>query len=85
MKRIETSYGDLDALFDQDELQSLIDQLTYSAAYMADIEFETGSRPRGIIIAPDFDAKLVSGARMIEGLTLIEYKFAFQFSNVSAG
>lgn len=52
------------------------------AAYMADIEDATGTRPRGILIAPDFDPKLVSGARMIEGLTLKRYSFAFTFAEV---
>lgn len=50
------------------------------AAYMADIEDETGIRPRGILIAPDFDAKLLSGARMISGLSLMTYAFNFTFS-----
>lgn len=49
------------------------------AAYMADIEDETGDRPRGILIAPDFDAKLLSGARMISGLSLMTYAFKFTF------
>ncbi len=49
------------------------------AAYMADIEDETGSRPRGILIAPDFDPKLISGARMVDGLTLMTYSFRFEF------
>lgn len=52
------------------------------AAYMADIEDETGTRPRGILIAPDFDAKLISGARMIRGLTLKRYAFSFSFSDI---
>jgi len=50
------------------------------AAYMADIEQETDARPRGILIAPDFDAKLVSGARMIEELALMRYQFRFDFT-----
>lgn len=52
------------------------------AAYMADIEDATGTRPRGILIAPDFDAKLMSGARMIDGLRLMKYHFSFTFSKV---
>lgn len=52
------------------------------AAYMADILDETGTRPRGILIAPEFDAKLISGARMIEGLRLMRYAFAFTFTQV---
>ncbi|WP_323036487.1 endonuclease NucS domain-containing protein [Pararhodobacter sp.] len=52
------------------------------AAYMADIQDQTGKLPRGILIAPDFDAKLISGARMISGLTLKRYSFSFSFSDV---
>ncbi len=52
------------------------------AAYMADIEDEKGRRPRGILIAPDFDPKLVSGARMIDGLSLLRYSFSFAFSGI---
>ncbi len=55
------------------------DVLGQIAAYMADIEEETGKRPRGILIAPDFDDKLVSGARMISGLKLMRYSFKFSF------
>lgn len=49
------------------------------AAYMADIEDETGARPRGLLIAPEFDDKLASGARMIAGLSLVRYGFSFRF------
>lgn len=52
------------------------------AAYMADILDETGTRPRGILIAPDFDARLIAGARMVEGLALMRYSFAFNFARV---
>lgn len=50
------------------------------AAYMADIAEQTGTKPRGILIAPDFDAKLKSGARMIDDLHLMRYSFSFQFT-----
>ncbi len=52
------------------------------AAYMADIEDEMAHRPRGILIAPDFDPKLTSGARMISGLSLVKYSFTFRFDQV---
>ncbi|RAP42787.1 hypothetical protein BYZ73_03745 [Rhodovulum viride] len=58
------------------------DVLGQIAAYMADIEDETGARPRGVLIAPDFDPKLIRAARMIEGLVLMKYSFAFSFSRV---
>ncbi len=52
------------------------------AAYMADIQDETGERPRGILIAPDFDGRLVSAARMVAGLKLLRYSFSFSFSEL---
>lgn len=52
------------------------------AAYMADIAEETGQRARGILIAPDFDPKLVSGARVIDGLSLVRYSFSFRFDTL---
>lgn len=58
------------------------DVLGQIAAYMADISDETGKRPRGILIAPEFDDKLISGARMIENLELKKYAFSFSFSNI---
>ncbi|PWE30360.1 DUF91 domain-containing protein [Pararhodobacter marinus] len=52
------------------------------AGYMADIEAETGARPRGLIIAPDFHPATVSGARMIDGLDLKRYAIRFGFSDM---
>lgn len=52
------------------------------AAYMSDIAEETGASPRGILVAPDFDAKLVSGARLIAGLSLMTYAINFRFDAV---
>jgi hypothetical protein len=52
------------------------------AAYMADVAEETGQPPRGILIAPEFDPRLVSGARMVEGLKLMRYSFSFTFDAV---
>lgn len=56
------------------------DTLGQIAAYMADIEEDMGQRPRGILIAPEFDPKLISGARMIPGLSLVRYSFSFDFT-----
>ena len=53
------------------------------AGYMADIERETGTHPRGLIIAPDFHPSTVSGARMIDGLGLKRYTIRFGFSDMS--
>ncbi|RVT84210.1 DUF91 domain-containing protein [Rhodobacteraceae bacterium CCMM004] len=52
------------------------------AAYMADLQDETGTLPRGLIVAPEFDTKLISGARLIAGLGLLRYRFAFTFEPV---
>lgn len=58
------------------------DVLGQIAAYMADISDETETPPRGILIAPDFDEKLISGARMIKNLKLMRYSFSFTFSDI---
>lgn len=52
------------------------------ASYMSDIMAETGKRPRGILIAPEFDDRLIRAARMVAGLTLMRYNFLFTFASV---
>lgn len=53
-------------------------------SYMGDIAEETGQQPRGILIAPDFDAKLVAAARIAPSIKLVKYGFSFHFSEVSS-
>jgi hypothetical protein len=51
-------------------------------AYMGDIKAETGGEVRGILIAPDFDPKVISAARVVSSLQLKRYSFQFTFAAV---
>lgn len=53
------------------------------AAYMGDITAKEGVVPRGILVAPDFDAKLVSAARVTPTLSLTRHHYAFTFEPVT--
>ena len=50
------------------------------AAYMADIADETDQTPRGILIAPGFEARVKQAARMVPSLSLLRYDFTFSFA-----
>ena len=52
------------------------------ASYMGDILDETGEMPRGILVAPDFDIKLISAARVMPGLSLTRYHYSFRLEQV---
>ncbi len=54
-------------------------------SYLGDIAEETGQLPRGILIAPDFDPKLVAAARIAPSIKLVNYGFSFHFSEVASG
>jgi hypothetical protein len=51
-------------------------------AYMGDIQAEVGGEVRGILIAKDFDPKVVSAARVVPSLTLRRFSFQFKFEAV---
>ncbi len=53
------------------------------ASYMGDIYEDEGRIPRGILVAPDFDAKLVSAARVMPTLTMVQYHYTFSFSLIT--
>jgi hypothetical protein len=53
------------------------------AAYMGDIAEAEGALPRGILIAPDFDARLISAARTMPTLSLTRYRYSFTFEPVA--
>lgn len=53
------------------------------ASYMGDIMVDTGTLPRGILVAPDFDAKLISAARVMPSLSLTRYRYSFSFEPVA--
>lgn len=57
------------------------DAVAQTLAYMGDIQDEMGKQPRGILVAPDFDAKTLSAARVVPSLTLMTYSFAFTFQS----
>ncbi|MBY6047306.1 endonuclease NucS domain-containing protein [Vannielia litorea] len=57
------------------------DAIAQCLAYMGDLAETLGQSPRGILIAPDFDAKAVSAARVVPSLTLKRYSFTFSFTD----
>ncbi len=59
------------------------DAVAQVLAYMGDIQSSTEKAVRGILVAPDFDPRAVSAARMVPSLKLVEYKFSFSFSQKS--
>lgn len=60
------------------------DAIAQLLAYMGDILIESGGQVRGILIAPDFDAKTISAARAVPTLSLVCYGFRFTFSPISS-
>ena len=56
------------------------DAVAQVLAYMGDIQAESGGDVRGILVAPDFDPRATSAARMVPGLRLIRYRFTFAFA-----
>lgn len=55
------------------------DAVAQVLAYMGDLHDEAAGRIRGMLIAPDFDAKAVAAARVVPGLKLVRYSFSFAF------
>lgn len=51
-------------------------------SYMGDIDVEEGHRPRGILIAGDFDGKARAAARVVPDLLLRRYSVVFEFDAV---
>jgi endonuclease len=56
------------------------DAVAQVLAYMGDIQSENGSPVRGILVAPDFDPRAMSAARVVPALTLQTYAFTFSFT-----
>jgi RecB family endonuclease NucS len=61
------------------------DAVAQVLSYMGDMAAETGKPVRGYLIAPDFDPRAVSAARMVPNLRLVGYRFNFMFSPVTTG
>lgn len=57
------------------------DAVAQVLAYMGDLHDEAQGRVRGILVAPDFDAKATAAARVVPGLKLIRYSFSFTFAD----
>ena len=58
------------------------DAVAQVLAYMGDVQTETGGDVRGMLIAPDFDPKAISAARMVPSLELRRFTFQFRFEAV---
>jgi RecB family endonuclease NucS len=56
------------------------DAVAQILAYMGDTQQQHGGDIRGILVAPDFDARAVSAARMVPSLSLVSYGFTFTFT-----
>jgi len=56
------------------------DAVAQTLAYMGDIQQQSGGDVRGILVAPDFDARAVSAARVVPTLKLVSYGFSFTFT-----
>jgi endonuclease len=50
-------------------------------AYMGDIQEHSNTVVRGFLVAPDFDDKARSAARMVPTLTLVSYSYQFAFAH----
>lgn len=58
------------------------DAVAQLLAYMGDIQAESGGDVRGLLIAPDFDPRAISAARMVPALALQRFSFVFAFQPV---
>ena len=56
------------------------DAVAQVLAYMGDIQSEGSASVRGILVAPDFDPRAISAARVVPTLTLHTYAFTFSFT-----
>jgi endonuclease len=59
------------------------DAVAQTLAYMGDIQQQFGGEVRGILVAPDFDSKAISAARVVPTLKLVSYGFSFTFTDQS--
>lgn len=55
------------------------DAVAQTLAYMGDVMDETGGPVRGILVAPEFEARAIAAAKAVPTLTLISYSFSFLF------
>jgi hypothetical protein len=50
---------------------------------MGDVLQQAGDDVRGILVAPEFDGKALSAARVVPSLKLVTYAFSFTFADQS--
>lgn len=55
------------------------DAVAQTLAYMGDISQESTKDVRGVLVAPEFDSKAISAARVVPTLSLVVYSFTFAF------
>jgi RecB family endonuclease NucS len=58
------------------------DAVAQVLAYMGDIYADSEHNVRGLLIAPDFDPRAISAARMVPQLVLRRFSFQFSFETV---
>lgn len=56
------------------------DAVAQTLAYMGDISPQTENDVRGILVAPEFDAKAISATRVVPTSRLVVYSFSFTFA-----
>ena len=59
------------------------DAVAQTLAYMGDVLQQAGDDVRGILVAPEFDGKALSAARVVPSLKLVTYAFSFTFADQS--
>lgn len=57
------------------------DAVAQVLAYMGDLQEHSDTTVRGFLVAPDFDDKARSAARMVPTLTLVAYSYQFAFEH----
>jgi endonuclease len=58
------------------------DAIAQVLAYMGDIQEDYSKSVRGFLVAPSFDSKAISAARVVPTLTLMTYSFNFSFNSL---
>lgn len=63
------------------------DAVAQVLAYMGDLQADggEGAGVRGVLVAPDFDPRAISAARMVPALVLKRFSFQFSFETVGPG
>lgn len=59
------------------------DAVAQTLAYMGDLHQQADGDVRGILVAPEFDLRAVSAARVVPTLKLVSYGFSFTFTDES--